>query len=638
MKKINTQATIDAQKDDSIKVFETPEQHILHRSGMYLGSSKLTTKEISIFKDNTFVNEEVEIIPAVAKLIDEVITNSADEHIRTLDKTLRGWTLNRIVVKLDKNGTLIVKDNGGISSKLHSSGKHNIEVIFGRLFSSSNYDDNEKREVVGTNGIGASLTNLFSTEFNVISCDGVNKVETTWYDNKSRQSEVTVTPLKQHWTQVTAKLELERFDIDEIPEGIIKYIEKACIIIAASNPELEIEFNDEVFKFKSFKEYVDLYGHGDKIIGEKNDDWEVYIVPSYDKPQRFAIVNGAECNEGTHVKHLDVIVTMRIAKTLEKLKMDSLITTHMIKQEYTTFIKMSVDKPEYSSQAKTELTNSMQKIDNSGNKYWITVTPKLTKEIKESFIVDSLKALFEERNDALKNKEVQRKAKELNNTSTKSIRKLLDANEKKSSKRKECELWIFEGDSAGQGFRPVRDPRTQGCYFLRGKCKNSINMSTIKVLSNESFANILVAIGLDVRNPNDLSKLRYGKIVISTDADVDGHSIVGQLLTLFAIHFPQLIHQGFIYRSISPLWRASKGKDIHYFFETSKYEQFTAKNKGYSSKYFKGLGSLEKKDYAIMINEPQLEQFSMGDECIELIVAFMGSDANKRKRLLESEV
>jgi len=619
------------------KVFETVEEQALHRPGMWIGSTKTSIRPISVIDDTGFAEKELEIIPAVAKLVEEIIVNSADEHVKTQNKALRGWTLNKIDITLTSNGHLTVRDNGGITSKLHSSGAYPVEVIFGKLFSSSNYDDTKVRTTVGTNGVGSSLTNLFSNRFSVQSADGKNEVDVTWTDNKSKMSKPIVTATSEHYTKVYAELDLSRFDIETIPFGIMKYTERLAIILAASYPGLEVNFNGEQYKFQNFKEYVDLYGNGKEIIGEKTADWEIYIAPAYGTPRRYAIVNGAECNEGTHIKQAETIINKRVQAMVDKLKL-STITSHMMKTQYTVFINMKVNQPQYSSQAKTELTNEMATVLPNGDKKWITISGKLSDQIKSSFIVDQLKQADADKKNSLQNQKVQQKAKLLNKTSAKTVKKLLDAGAKTKAERKKCELWIFEGESAGAGFRPARSPKHQGCYFLKGKCVNSINMPTLKVLNNQEFSDIVIALGLDPRDPSNISKLRYGKIIISTDADVDGFSIFGQLYTLFAIHFPALLDAGMVYRAKSPVYRATKGKDNQYFYRVDDYIEFTKKNKGYKGKYFKGLGSLQKADYKAMISESKLERYSLDDESLEIVHAFMGKDAKPRKRLLESEV
>ena len=636
MAKRQTATDILSVQSDEHKLFSTPEEQALHRPGLWIGSTKSNLKSIAILQDGEFIDKELEIIPAVAKLIEEVIVNSSDEHLRTKDKSLRGWTLDKIHVKLDEHGNFSVHDNGGITTKRHSTGLLPVEVIFGEFFSSSNYEDNKERVTVGLNGLGSSLSNLFSKRFKVTSADAKQCVEVTWSENKSIQSEPIITECSEHFTRIEAELDLARFDIETIPYGIIKYIERLSMLLAAANPGLEVTFNDDVYAFKNFKEYVDMYNL--PVIGEKNASWEIYMSPTNgSEAKRYAIVNGAECNSGTHIQHIEMLMNWHLTEALKRAKITN-ITAQQIKASYTVFMNISIDKPEYSSQSKTELTNSIYRMENDKKKN-LARSVELQKQIESGAIFQSLVQWSKDKEQLLNSKEFQKRAKELKSQSAKTIKKLIDAGAQKKSERKDCELWIFEGQSAGSGFRSGNaDPKHKGCYFLKGKCLNTIEMSTMKVLGNEEFSDIVVALGLNVRNQDDLSGLRFGKIIVSTDADQDGASIFGQVMTLFAIHFPSIVKAGMLYRAISPIYRVTKGSDKKYFYSVKEFEEFSEKNKGWHAKQFKGLGSLTKDDYKVMLNASTLERMILDDKAIETITAFMGSNSAPRKRLLESEV
>ncbi len=638
MSDITKNSSIKNQTDEH-KVFETPEEQILHRPGMWIGKTSNGEKELYIYSEDGFESKTLDFNAGIAKLIEEVIVNSADEHDRTKNNPkLRGWILSKIKVNVNPDGLISVEDNGGISIYKHSTlGTWSIENIFGKLFSSSNYDDDKERTAVGTNGVGASLANLFSTMFTVTTSDGQQEMTIQWTNNKTDKVISGPKLSKEHYTAITYQLELSRFNLIEIPYGVIKYIEKLCMILAASYPGLEVTFNDEVFKFKSFLDYVKLYG--DEITyGEKNEHWEVYVAPTYgDQPRRFGIVNGAECNEGTQIKMINQIVNEVLSTKCAsaKPKIEGL-TTNQIQSSYHAYVNIKVDKPEYTSQAKTELSTNIDWYDETlKKKRWLKLNDKIKKQIADSDIFIYLKELAAQKANATNSKEFQNRAKELNKKSAKNIRKLLDAGASKFSERKDCELWIFEGESAGSGFRTNRyDPKYQGCYLLRGKSMNTADMGTFKVVSNEEIGDTTVAIGLDIRNPHDLSKLRYGKLILCTDMDYDGDSIVGQWLTLYGIHFPELIKQGFVYRAISPLYKATKGKDVLYFYSKNEFDNWAAKNaKGWKVNYFKGIGSLRKEDYKELLWNTKLQQFKWDEQTIYAISTFMKKAPQHKKEL-----
>jgi DNA gyrase/topoisomerase IV subunit B len=626
---------------DEHKVFETPEEQILHRPGMWIGSTKNEERSLYLYDiEDGFVDKLVDFNAGIAKLIEEVIVNSADEHGRTKkNPKLRGWVLDKIKVNVQPDGYITVTDNGGISIYKHSTlGTWSIENIFGKLFSSSNYDDDAERTAVGTNGVGASLANLFSKTFTVHTADSIQQMSINWSNNKNDKSinEPIKAKNKEHFTTIAYQLELSRFGLEEIPYGVIKYIEKLCMILAASYPGLEVTFNDEVFKFKSFKDYVMLYG--DEILyGEKNEHWEVYVAPTYGEPaRRFGIVNGAECNSGTHIKMINQIVNHVLEQKCSSSKPKiSNLTSNQLQAAYHAYVNITVDKPEYTSQAKTELSTSVDWYDDvMKKKRWLKLNEKIKKTISESDIFIYLKELASQKENAANSKEFQNKAKELNKKSAKNIRKLLDAGISKASERKNCELWIFEGESAGSGFRSNRyDPQYQGCYLLRGKVSNTADMGTLKVLDNQEISDIVVGLGLDVRNPSDLSKLRYGKIIFCTDMDFDGDSIIGQLLALFATHFPDLIKQGLVYRAISPLYKATRKKELKYFYTKVEFDTWSKAAKGWEIDYFKGIGSLEKGDYKELLSNTKLQRFNFDESTMHMIGVFMKKAPHYKKEL-----
>lgn len=632
-------SSIDSQNDEH-QVFETVEEQVLHRPGMWIGSSKNALRELYLYDaEDGFEMKSIDFNPGLAKLIEEVIVNSADEHDRTKkNPKLRGWVLNKIDVNVDASGLIKISDNGGISIYKHSTLKNwSLENIFGKLFSSSNYNDDVERTAVGTNGVGASLANLFSSNFNVKTCDGKQSLEINWSNNKSIMSEPKLGKSKEHYTEIEYQIELDRFELDEIPFGVIKYIEKLCMVLAASYPGLEVTFNGESFKFKSFKDYVQLYG--DEILyGEKNQHWEIYLAPTYGEPaRRFGIVNGAECNDGTHIKMINQIINEVLTNKCNSSKPKVTgLTAKQLQDSYHAYVNITVDKPEYNSQAKTELTTNVDWYDeNLKRKRWLQINDKIKKQVAESDIFIYLKELAAQKENAQNSKEFQNKAKELGKKSAKHIKKLLDAGITKASERKNCELWIFEGESAGSGFRTNRyDPQYQGCYLLRGKSMNTADMGIMKVLNNQEISDILIALGLDVKNPGDLSKLRYGKIILCTDMDYDGDSIIGQLLTLFSVHFPDIIKNRLIFRAISPLYKAVKGKETKYFFNNATFQTWSAsKPSGYKVAYFKGIGSLRKEDYKELLWNTKLQQFTFDDKAIYAIGTFMKKGPQHKKEL-----
>lgn len=610
-------------------------EHVVRKPGMYIGNTNPESKQEYIIEDGRFVEKEIEYIPGVLKLVDEILSNSVDEHRRHVQEGRKAKdSLNEISVTVNADGLVSVFDNGGIPVEFHKvEGCYLPEMLFGRLRSSSNYDDTDDRIVIGSFGVGGSLTNIFSSEFIVETSDKKNSYKQTWKNNLSEKSEPIIKKSKDGYTRITFQLDMSKFSQSTIGYGLMKLIEKKCIIAAAANPGLSVTFNGELFAFNSFKEYVDLYGY--ETIGESNKDWEFYIAeaPGGTGDKSFSIINGAACEKGTHVKHLERRVSERIESVLKKTyKIE--YSLRSIKKHYVTFINANVVNPAYDSQTKETLVSrfSIQK----GNE-WLKrkISKKTWYEIETSSIVDNIVEYSKSKEAEAERAQVKKMSKELSSTSIRKVSKLIDANCSKSSDRKNAELWLFEGDSAAKGFRSSRDPKTQGSYSLKGKVMNTVYMSSLSVLKNKELADIIIALGLDINDKDNMKNLRYGRVIMCSDADVDGYSICGQLITFFATHFPKLVEEGRLFRAESPIVKASKGKATKLLYNLAEYRAFSAANKGWEYDYCKGLGSLEKTDYRYMLNEPRLERMVLNDLGLKAIKGWMGNNSKTRKQFLE---
>ena len=182
--------------------------HILDRSGMYVGSSSDEVIEQLLYQPSTNKIIQVKNVlynAGIQKLFDEILSNSVDEHRRS-DALFH---INTIDVSINTDGTVTVRDDGGITVTKHKqTGILIPELIFGHLRTSSNYDDTQERDVIGTNGLGAKLTNIFSTHFEVETCDGKNKVNIVWSNNMRKIKVSDITKTKEHYTKIKFKIDL----------------------------------------------------------------------------------------------------------------------------------------------------------------------------------------------------------------------------------------------------------------------------------------------------------------------------------------------------------------------------------------------------------------------------------------------
>ena len=218
---------------------------------------------------NKMQMRDVSYTPGLLKLIDEVISNSCDEFRRP-----DNMGLTKINVEFTKDGHFIISDNGGIPVVKHKeAGLYVPEFIFGQLRTSSNYNDDEVRNVIGTNGIGCKIANIFSKKFSVETADGKNKFFRSWSNNMQMlNNDLSIDKCKDHYTRFEFDIDWSRFeDVDEITEDFKDIIIKRCIDAAAANPGLKVIFNygkeNIEWKFKKLDEYIDLYSNILNISG-----------------------------------------------------------------------------------------------------------------------------------------------------------------------------------------------------------------------------------------------------------------------------------------------------------------------------------------------------------------------------------
>ena len=616
--------------------------HILQRSGMYIGSVKNETKQMFLYSADEAKMQlvDVEYSPALLKLLDEIISNSCDEYRR---KDNMGLT--ELSVTLDKYGTVTVRDNGGIPVVKHKeAGIYIPEFIFGQLRTSSNYDDTEDRDVIGTNGIGSKICNIFSTNFSIYTADKKHSYYRSWKNNmKDINDDLEVKICKEHFTESTFSVDFSRFECgNEFSDDFITIIEKRCIDAAAANIGLVVKFKytdgkkvlrDVEWHFKTFDEYIELYSDYvdiSEVLKFKDNIMQVWVFP--DNGINVGFVNGAECSKGTHINAVRKEINNAIAAhLLSKEKIE--ITPKNVDGKYSMFCTFHVNNPSYDSQTKETLTTPVERFLSDSN-YTFSVPDTFIKSVLKSEIIDIVLDWYKQKMEV----EDQKTLRKLNKQAKNKIRnneKFIDANSKKSSER---QLWIFEGDSARAGFRAARDPQTQAAYMLRGVILNVLGLSPSKIMANKELSDIITILGLQWGEPVDVKKLNFGKIVIATDADFDGSKIAGLLLTFFNI-WPELYDAGIICRCITPIITATKGKDKQLFYSLEEFRKQESKLKGYKIRYNKGIGGSTNEEYKDMMKNSILHYFKKDELSDISIRAWFGKGiAKERKEMLKNEI
>jgi DNA topoisomerase-2 len=411
-------------------------EHVLLRPSMYIGSIAAHTGAQYLYDGERVTNEEVNYNPGFIKLFDEIVSNSVDEH-------RRNPKLNeiKVTINLDTNA-ITVWDNGGIPVVKHPVHKEWIpEMIFSNLKAGSNFDDTEKRTVAGTNGVGSTLTNIFSKKFSISTCDGKNRFDQTFTDNMSKRTSAKITPAKRGFTEILFYPDLERFKMRVIDEKSFQILFKRCLDLVACNNKLTLKLTkvkdglstDYVLKFKSFEEYIQLYSEDYQF--EESKDWKIGFAKSENGFQNVSFVNSVHTKDGgTHVEYItNQLIAQLREMTKKKHRID--IKPSDIRNHLYVFIDSTVVNSFFSSQTKEKL---ITEVKDFGTKH--EVTDKLAKAIFKSEIIQTVLDWVEKKALAQERAELRKLNKDLDKTK---IPKLIDA--QKKGERGPCILGIYEG-------------------------------------------------------------------------------------------------------------------------------------------------------------------------------------------------
>jgi DNA topoisomerase-2 len=592
--------------------------HVLQRPSMYIGSIKPHTSKKNIFKDDKISSKEITYNPGLLKIFDEIITNSVDEHKRP------GSKLDTVKVSIIED-KIEIWDNGGIPVVKHKEENEWIpEMIFSNLKAGSNFDDSEGRTWAGTNGVGSSLTNIFSKEFSISTCDGKNSFLQVFSNNMRDRTTPTVKRNKVNHTCIKFLPDYEKFGLNGLDEFNLDMIKKRVVDIAGCNPSLKIYLNDELIKIKTFEDYIKFYREDYFFETNIDKSWSLGVAHSQEGFQQISFVNSTETYDGGN--HVDYILNQIIAQLREffqkKHKVD--IKPSELKNHLQVFICSTVINPSFSSQTKEKLITEIKDFG-----YTFEVSEKMIKSILKSEIVNSVLDWIQQKKSADENK----LARELNkNLSKIKVEKLIDA---KGKDRWKCSLSIFEGDSASSAFRKYRDPQSQGAFSLRGKFINAMEITNQKLISNNEVVNLMGALGLKLGQKVVPGTLRYGRILLYCDADHDGSSIVGLLLNFLFKYWPELFDNPMIYKVDTPIvvCKNHKSKKKISFYTQDDYNNWslTTNLKDWEIEYKKGLGALVDNEYQEIINNPRLTRITSDEFSKKYLNIWFGKDSDLRK-------
>ena len=615
-------------------------EHVLKRPDSYVGPVDLSTEAYWILNGNKskFEKKNLKYSPALLKIFDEILVNAIDRN------STHPKNVSSIAVSIDKEtGAVTIENNGplgGISVRMHEKeGIWNPELVFGHLLTSTNYDDSQKRIVGGRNGYGAKLTNIYSSEFSIVIKD--HETKQTYTQKWSNNMTVCEPPkIKKHSgatssVAVTFTPDWRRFKMSKMDNTIYKIFQKRVWDAnICTTPNCKVKFNDEVLPKQNFEAYAKMHTGVDNVHCVTTDRWSVCIGPSEDGMQQVSFVNGiCTTKGGTHVDHAASLVAAGIIEDMaKKIK----LRPQQVKNTFAIFVKAILENPTFSSQVKSECTLKAQDF---GSKFDMPKT--FVKNALKTGISDELTALskFKEMKELAKTDGGARKSK------ITGIPKLDDANKAGTTQSSRCTLIVTEGDSAKTlavaGLSVVgRDH--YGVFPLRGKCKNVRDASVAQLTGNQEFNDLKKILGLQQgKDYKDVSELRYGRLMIMTDADNDGSHIKGLILNMIDYFWPSLLKLGFVVSMVTPIIKASRGNQSKSFYTDSAFRAWYGNGQsGWRIKYYKGLGtstSVEAREYFKKIEDLTVKFNTdvMSDKSITL--AFDKKKADDRKTwLLES--
>ena len=626
------QNTYDA---DSISILEGLEA-VRKRPGMYIGS--VSTKGLN-------------------HLIYEIVDNAVDEH-------LAGYC-DKIQVILEKDGSATVIDNGrGVPVGMHQKGVSAARIVYTTLHAGGKFDDTAYKTSGGLHGVGSSVVNALSIYMDVkISREGA-----IHHDRYERG--IPVVELEKGLLPVIGKTRKTGTEVNFLPDDTIfektrfkaEEVKSRLHETAYLNPNLTIIFED---RRGAQTEHIE-YHEEDGILGfirDLNQKKEAIHEPIYFKGESegievevvFQYVNEFHenvlgfCNNiynaegGTHLTGFKTTFTTAMnqyARELGILKeKDSNFTGADIRNGMTAIVSIKHPDPRFEGQTKTKLDNP----DAS------KATGKVTgEEIVRYFDrnLDTLKKVISCAEKAAKIRKTEEKAK--TNLLTKQ-KYSFDSNGKlancESRDANKCEIFIVEGDSAGGSAKTARDRSYQAILPIRGKILNVEKASIDKVLANAEIKTMINAFGCGFSegygNDFDITKLRYNKIIIMADADVDGAHISTLLLTLFYRFMPELIFEGHVYIAMPPLYKAmpKKGEE-EYLYDDKALERYRKRQKGpFTLQRYKGLGEMDADQLwettlnpeTRMLKLVEIEDARMASSVTEML---MGSEVPPRRAFI----
>ena len=571
---------------DQIQILEGLEA-VRKRPGMYIGSTSSR---------------------GLHHLVYEIVDNSVDE-------ALAGFC-NTIDVQINSDNSITVKDNGrGIPVQINTkTGRPAVEVVFTVLHAGGKFGGGAYKVSGGLHGVGASVVNALSTWLEVKVYNGGN-IYFQRYERGKIMNDLKVIGQcdpEVTGTEVTFLPDPEIFEDTVYDYNILKkrlretaFLTKGIKIILRDDREEKIE---KTFHYEGgIKEFVTYLNKGktplyDSVIYCEGTHNDVYVEVSLQHNDGYtenvySFVNNIVTPEGgTHLEGFRRALTKTFndyARSKKLLKdTEQNLSGEDIREGLTAIISVKIGEPQFEGQTKQKLGNSEARaaVENTVSEqltYFLEQNPSVARTICEKSIL------------AQRAREAARKARDLTRKTKSALEdnglpgKLADCSDKNPAN---CEIYIVEGDSAGGSAKTARDRATQAILPLRGKILNVEKARIDKVLGNEEIKAMITAFGTGIYDDFDISKLRYHKIIIMTDADVDGAHISTLLLTFIYRFMPDLIKQGYVYLATPPLYQIAKNKKVWYAYSDEELNSILTeigRDGNNKIQRYKGLGEMD---------------------------------------------
>ncbi|MBR9676733.1 DNA topoisomerase (ATP-hydrolyzing) subunit B [Candidatus Woesearchaeota archaeon] len=581
-------------------------------------------------------------------LVYEVVDNSIDE-------ALAGFCTSINVVIHNDERITVTDDGRGIPVDEHSKFKISAaEVVMTKLHAGGKFDKNTYKVSGGLHGVGVSVVNALSKELELI----INRDGKTYKQKYSRGKPLTklevVGESKTAGTKISFLADDSIFDVKEHNFDILATRLRE---LAFLNKGLEITIIDErnnktkAFKYDggivSFVEHIDKNKnplHKIIYVNKEKEKIDLEIAMQYNEgfaENVFAFVNNINTIDGgTHLMGFKAALTKSINNygTKNNLLKDIKLSSDDVREGLTAVLSIKIPEPQFEGQTKAKLGNSevkglVESIFGDALREFLEENPSDARKIIEKS-VSAAKA----RDAARKARDLARRKNALDGGGLPG--KLADCSSREPSK---SELYLVEGDSAGGSAKQGRNREFQAILPLRGKIINVEKARLHKILSNNEIITMITAIGAGIGEEFNIDKTRYHKIVIMTDADVDGAHIRTLLLTFFYRYMPQILEAGYLYIAQPPLYKVKKGKLEHYTYTERQKDELIEKlggDQGINIQRYKGLGEMNPSQLWDTTMDPAtrtLQQVTVQDaiEADSLFTILMGDEVAPRREFIE---